>query len=207
MDTKSFSQEFLASFEGMSGRVYHAFDRHEHVGDYKFNPDLPIWVGQDFNVDPMTSCIMQPQPNGELWIVDEIFLSNSNVEEVCREIERRYWRYQRKVSIFPDPSGQQRQQGRGDTNFAIFREMGFTSVISRRRTPPIEDRVNAVNRMLMSADGTVKLRLDKSCRHTIKSLEQTMYKEGTPDIDKRGGYCIEYKYPVKKVKIKGFNFD
>lgn len=61
MDTKSFKQEFLASFEGMSGKVYHAFDRHKHVGDYKFNPDLPIWIGQDFNVDPMTSCVMQPQ--------------------------------------------------------------------------------------------------------------------------------------------------
>lgn len=216
MDIKSFNQEFLASFVGMSGRVYHAFDRAEHVGQYDFNPNLPIWVGQDFNVDPMTSCIMQPQKNGEVWVVDEIFLPNSNVEEVCRELERRYWRHQNKVSIFPDPSGQQRQQGRGDTNFAIFREMGFSSVISRRRTPPIEDRVNAVNRMLMSADGVVKFRVDKKCRQTIKSLEQTMYKEGTPEIDKRGGaehmtdalgYCIEYKFPVKKVKIAGFNFD
>lgn len=216
MDVKSFRQEFLASFEGMSGRVYHAFDRNSHVGEYKFNPDLPIWVGQDFNVDPMTSCIMQPQKNGEVWVVDEIFLPNSNVEEVSREIERRYWRYQNKVSIFPDPSGQQRQQGRGDTNFEIFKEMGFKRVVSRRRTPPIEDRINSVNRMLMSADGTINFRVDKQCRQTIKSLEQTMYKEGTPDIDKRAGfehmtdalgYCIEYNFPIKKFEFVGYNFD
>lgn len=216
MDIKSFRQEFLASFEGMSGRVYHAFDRKIHTGEYKFNPDLPIWVGQDFNVDPMTSCIMQPQANGEVWVVDEIFLPNSNVEEVCREIERRYWRHQKNIAIYPDPSGQQRQQGRGDTNFQIFKDAGFTSVISRRRTPPIEDRVNAVNRILMSADGTVRFRVDKECRQTIRSLEQTMYKEGTPDIDKRSGmehmtdalgYCIEYRFPVKRVEIFGYNFD
>lgn len=216
MDIKSFRQEFMASFEGMSGKVYHAFDRATHVGDYPFNPDLPIWVGQDFNVDPMTSCIMQPQPDGEVWVVDEIWLPNSNVEEVAREIERRYWRQQNKIKIYPDPSGQQRQQGRGDTNFEVFKEMGFKSIVSRKRTPPIENRINAVNAMLMSASGKVRLKVDKNCRQTIKSLEQTMYKEGTPDIDKRGdvehmtdalGYCIEYRFPLKKIKIAGVNFD
>ncbi|MEL1782947.1 phage terminase large subunit [Acinetobacter baumannii] len=42
MDEKSFKQEFLASFETMSGRVYYPFDRKEHVGKYPFNPKLPI---------------------------------------------------------------------------------------------------------------------------------------------------------------------
>lgn len=46
--TKSFRQEFEASFENMSGRVYYPFDRREHTGDYPFNPDLPIWVGYGF---------------------------------------------------------------------------------------------------------------------------------------------------------------
>ena len=216
MDAKSFRQEFLASFEGMTGRVYHAFERDIHVDNLPFNPELPIWIGQDFNVDPMTSCVMQPQPNGEVWIVDELYLPNSNVEEVCRELERRYWQHQKDIQIYPDPSGQQRQQGRGDTNFDIFRDAGFSSVISRNRTPPIQDRVNSVNSMLMAADGTVRLRVDKKCVHTIKSLEQTMYKEGTPDIDKRQGnehmtdalgYCIEYRFPLKKIKLLGFNYD
>lgn len=216
MDIKSFRQEFLANFEGMTGRVYHAFDREHHVGDYKFNPDLPIWIGQDFNVDPMTSCIMQKQKNGEIWVVDELFLPNSNVEEVCRELERRYWRHQKEIQVYPDPSGQQRQQGRGDTNFQIFKDMGFPNVISRNRTPSISERVNSVNAMLMSASGDVRMRVDKKCHQTIKSLEQTMYKEGTPDIDKRAGvehmtdalgYCIEYRFPVKKIKLLGFNYD
>jgi hypothetical protein len=220
MDVKSFRQEFLASFEGMSGKVYHAFDRRTHVKPVEFNPNLPIWVGQDFNVDPMTSAIMQPAKNefGEtvINIVDEIYLPNSNVEEVSREIEKRYWRYQNKITIFPDPSGQQRQQGRGDTNFDIFRDMGFNSISSRSRTPPVENRTNAVNRMLMSADGDVRMYVNPKCFHSIRSLEQTMYKEGTPEIDKRQGnehmtdalgYCIELKFPVKKNFYFGVNLD
>ena len=66
MDPKSFAQEYLASFENMSGRVYYPFDRNVHVRPLQFNPRLPIWVGQDFNIDPMSSVILQPQPNGEV---------------------------------------------------------------------------------------------------------------------------------------------
>jgi hypothetical protein len=82
MDDKSFKQEFLASFETMSGRVYHAFERKVHVKPCPFNPKLPIWVGQDFNLDPMSSVILQPQPNGEVWCVGEISLPSSNTAEV-----------------------------------------------------------------------------------------------------------------------------
>jgi hypothetical protein len=88
MDEKSFRQEFEASFETMSGRVYYAFDRNKHVGDYPFNPKLPIWIGQDFNIDPMSSVIMQPQPNGEVWIVDECVLHGSNTQETADELAR-----------------------------------------------------------------------------------------------------------------------
>jgi hypothetical protein len=220
MDVKSFRQEFLASFEGMSGKVYHAFNRDLHVKPTPFNPKLPIWVGQDFNVDPMTSCIMQPhtRPDGkvEIHVIDEIYLPNSNTEEVCREIEKRYWRYQNKIVIFPDPSGQQRQQGRGDSNFDIMTEMGFGSIQSRSRTPPVENRTNAVNRMLENANGDVCMRIDPKCTHTIRSLDQTMYKTGTPEIDKRQGnehmtdalgYAIELKFPVRKIFYFGTNHD
>jgi hypothetical protein len=59
MDEKSFRQEFEASFETMSGRVYYPFDRKVHVKPLDFNKDLPIWVGQDFNIDPMSGVILQ----------------------------------------------------------------------------------------------------------------------------------------------------
>jgi hypothetical protein len=100
MDPKSFAQEYLASFENMSGRVYYPFDRSVHVKPLQFNPKLPVWVGQDFNIDPMSSVILQPQPNGELWAVDELVLFSSNTAEVCDELERRFWRWKSQVTIF-----------------------------------------------------------------------------------------------------------
>ena len=59
LDPKTFESEYLANFKNISGCVYYAFDRRIHVGDYPFDKNLPIWVGQDFNVDPMAAGIMQ----------------------------------------------------------------------------------------------------------------------------------------------------
>jgi len=214
MDDKTFRQEFEASFESVSGRVYHSFDRKKHVGDYKFNPDLPIWVGQDFNVDPMSTVVMQPQKNGEVWIVDEIIRDRSSVVDVSNELERRYWRHKSKISIFPDPSGNNRQHARGETSFDIFRDAGFKKIIFKKKAPLVADRINSVNRMFSDAKGEARLFIDRSCKKTIKSFEQTIFKEGAPEVDKRGGvehatdavgYPIEYKFPIKKVKLLGTN--
>jgi len=214
MDEKSFRQEFEASFETMSGRVYYPFERSKHVGDYPFNPDLPIWVGQDFNIDPMSSVILQPQPNGEVWAVDEIVLYGSNTEEVCDELERRYWRYMKQITIYPDPAGGHRQHARGESDLDIFRERGFKRIKHRRKHPAIADRVNSVNRMIQTGDGQIHLRVDKKCRQLINSLEQTIYKPGGRDVDKTGGvehsadalgYPIEIEFPVRKIKIQGIS--
>lgn len=214
MDAKSFAQEFLASFEVMSGRVYYPFDRAIHVGKYKFNPNLPIWVGMDFNIDPMSTVIFQKQPSGEVWAVDEIVRFSSNTEEICDELDKRYFRYQKNTTIYPDPAGGHRQHARGETDLDILREKGFKRIKYRKKHPLVADRVNSVNRLLRAADGTIKLRVDENCKQFINSLEQTLYKPGTREIDKdasvehstdAGGYCLELEFPVRKIELMGIS--
>jgi len=202
------------SFETMGGRVYYPFDRHEHVGDHKFNKDLPMWVGQDFNRDPMSGVVLQPQKNGDIWAVGEIVLPNSSTVEAVQELERRYWRSKSVTAIFPDPAGAYKQHARGETDLDIFRESGYRRIYHRRKHPPVADRVNCVNRMLRSADGSIKLRIDRSCQHLIDSLEQTIYKEGMRDVDKTMGtehsadalgYAMEFKFPLRKIIVAGLS--
>jgi hypothetical protein len=214
MDEKSFKQELEASFETMGGRVYYPFDRKVHVGDYRFNPDLPLWIGQDFNRDPMSGVVMQLQSNGEVWIVDEIILRNSSTEEAVNEIERRYWRHLNNIAMFPDPAGIYHQHARGETDLDIFRQRGLNRIYFRRKHPKVADRVNCVNRLLKAADGSIKMRVDAKCKSTIASLEQTVYKEGSREVDKALGmehatdalgYCIEFKFPLRQIKLVGLN--
>lgn len=215
MDDKSFRQEFEASFETMAGRVYHAFDRNIHLGDHAFNPRLPIWIGQDFNIDPMSSIILQPQPSGEVWAVDECVLPGSNTQETADEMARRFYRQQNQVVFYPDPAGAYGStKGRGDSDIDILRQAGFRRIKHRHKHPKVSDRINAVNRMLKSADGTIRLRIDRKCKHMIAALEQVIYKPNSREVDKSMGiehiadalgYCIEIEFPVREVKILGMN--
>jgi hypothetical protein len=214
MDEKSFAQEFLASFEVMAGRVYYPFDRNEHVGKYQMNSKLPIWVGMDFNIDPMSAVIYQLQPSGELWAVDEVVLFGSNTQEMCEALDKKLWRHQSHVIIYPDPAGGQRQHARGETDMDILRESGFKRIKYRRKHPFVADRVNAVNRLLRAADGTVRMRINDTCKHLINAFEQTIYKKGSRDVDKdagvehsadAAGYCIELEFPVRKIEVGGLS--
>ena len=215
LDPRIFDQEYMATFLSMTGKVYHCFDRHKHVGHYPFDPNLPVWVAQDFNVNPMTTVIMQYHRDiDEIWVVDEITKYRSNVEEVVEEIERRYWRHKQNTVIFPDPAIVQTQHARGETNVDIFVEKGYTDIRFRKRHPAQSDRINCMNRMMLNARGDVRFRVDSTCRDSIKSLERTMYREDKPEIDKTlgtehwtdgMGYLVEYMFPMRQKIIMGTN--
>lgn len=214
MDEKSFRAEFLASFESMSGRVYYAFDRKEHIANVEFNPKLPIWIGMDFNIDPMSTVIFQPQPNGQIWAVDELVQVSSNTDDICTELEKRYYKYQNQVTIYPDPAGSSRQHARGESDLDIIREHGFKRIKVKRAHSAVADRINAVNRVLKTANGDIRLFINPKCKHLIDSFEQTLYIAGSRDVDKAlgvehsadaAGYCIEIEFPLRKFKPAGFS--
>lgn len=217
LDPRTFRQEYEASFETMSGRVYYAFDRNIHVGKYELDESKPILVGQDFNVDPMCSAIMQWHPDkDELWIVDEIYMPSSNTAEVADELERRYWRQfkSKRIGVYPDPAGGSRSSARGESDLMVFRDKGIRHIYYRSKHPPVADRINSVNSMLMSASGKVRMRVNHSCKNVIDSLEQTIYIPGTREVNKKLGkehmadaigYPVEYLFPVNRLFLAGTN--
>lgn len=215
LDPKSFEQEFLASFDTMTGKVYYAFDRKTHASKFlPFNPDLPIWIGQDFNIDPMSSVVLQPQKNGEIWVVDEINLKNSSTHELSEAIENKFYKWKRNVEIYPDPAGAARGHTRGESDLDILRQMGYRKLFYKKKHDLVADRINAVNRMFLTAAGESRLYISNHCTNIIKSLEQTVYKEGTREVNKKLGtehmadalgYCISFRFPVAKKQYYGIS--
>jgi hypothetical protein len=194
MDPRTFRQEYEASFENFAGRVYYAFDRRHNVKKCPHNPALPIHVGMDFNVNPMSATIFQEQSDGEVWQTGEIIIPTSDTGEMAREIKTRYGRMANggaqdvsHITVYPDPAGAQRKtSAQGKTDISILRDAGLR-VIAMSSHPLVRDRINLVNGRFLSAAGKRALYVDPSCKESVKCYEQLTYKEGTNEPDKKMG--------------------
>ena len=83
MDEKDFNEQFNASWENAAGAIYSKFSERYNVSPYvSYNPDKPIVVGSDFNVDPMGWVLGQEYTNRrgvkEFHVFDELYIRNTN---------------------------------------------------------------------------------------------------------------------------------
>ena len=211
LDTRTFEQEYEAEFVTYTGLVYYGFDYRESVVDKDYDPDLPVMIGMDFNIDPMTATIFQEDENdGTLFLVDEIEIFGSNTDEMAEEILCRY--PETYITVFPDPTCvQSRTSAGGRTDLSILQSYGFKCKF-RRKHPLIRDRINSVNSALCAADGTRRLLISKTCKRVINAFERHSYKKGTNLPEKGGesdlshitdsvGYLVEYLYPINKQEL------
>ena len=203
LDSRTFRQEFEASFEQYMGRIAYNFDREHNVIKIE-DPDLKVLhIGMDFNVSPITAAI-HIRKDDTLLQFDEINMHSANTQDMCDEIKNRYPRS--KVFVYPDPSGTQRKTSAGgQTDHSILSNNGFI-VKSPRKHNAVKDRINSYNARLCSTDGQRHLYISPNCKHTIESLEKFSYKEGTQIPDKNGydhmfdaaSYCVDYLFPLVK---------
>jgi hypothetical protein len=203
MDSRTYKQEFEATWETFQGVVAYNFSREHNIRRLE-NPDLRLLhVGLDFNTSPCTAAIFVQQGK-EMYQIDEIHMLNSNTQEVADELSRRYPKS--TIICYPDPAGNQRKtSASGATDFTILRNTGFT-VKAPTRHNLVRDRINSFNARLCSSDGIRHLFIDPKCKYTIESLEKFCYKENTQVPDKgtwdhmfdAASYCIDYMFPIKR---------
>jgi hypothetical protein len=204
LDERTFRQEFMATFETYSGRIYYAFDR-------KVNCEPPtqvdlsvIYTGWDFNIDPM-SVVVAVRHGDRLYVIDEVRMFSSNTAEAVEEVKQRYAKS--KIFAYPDPASRQRKTSAGGlTDLTILSNAGFVVKAPNAHTP-VRDRINAVNSRLKDAKGLSHLFIHPKCKYTIEGLERHTYKEGTSQPDKDSGYdhmmdalgyMVDYMFPVRR---------
>ena len=199
MDPVRFRQEFEASFETTGNRAAWNFDRDIHIKQAKELSSYKWW-GCDFNVDYMTAVLACQYTDGTIHYYDEIRLKNSNTEEMARKMKA----IEKNIEVYPDPAGNARSTTSNRSDHHILRDYGFL-IRSKKAHPSHIDRLNALNRKLLDADGNVSMTIDPKCKYLIKDLEQVQR-------DKKGGidktqidlthsldacsYAISYKFPV-----------
>lgn len=188
-DEKFYQQEVLGSYLSMEGgKVYWAFDRDAHLRSLTPDQSLPLQWALDFNVDPMSSVIVQTTRGG-VRVLDEIVLRRATTGQACEEFLKRYPIHRTGVEIFGDASGKAAQTT-GATDYEMIRE--YFAVHSTlqvkykvpRSNPLVRERCNLMNRQLRSAAGTIGMLVDPKCKELIKDLEQVSFKSETTEIDK-----------------------
>lgn len=204
LDERTFRQEFMATFETFAGRIYYAFDRQANIRKYMDPLPEQIYVGMDFNIDPM-SAVIAHKSGDTLHIIDEVRIFSSNTQEMCDELKQRFPK--QRIWVYPDPAGNQRKSSAGgQTDITILRNAGFTVKVPNSHTP-VRDRINAVNSRLCDTIGIRRLFIDPKCKYTIEGLERQTYKAGTSQPDKDSGYdhqndalgyLVDYIFPVRR---------
>ena len=178
LDNRTFRQEFEASFENLTGLVAISFDDENISSEVQDLHMLPLYMGVDFNVDPLCG-ICAVKNNENLYVFDEIILTGgATTWDFAEEVVNRYG-VERRIITCPDPTGGARKtSGVGLTDHTILRRSGFT--VSSPKAPwKIRDKITAVNTALFDANGDRRTFIHPRCKELIKSLRTLTYAPNT----------------------------
>lgn len=188
-DEKFYQQEVLGTYLSLSGgKVYGSFDRADNLADLYLDNRFPLMWALDFNVDPMSSVVVQVVGR-QIRVLDEIVLRGATTAEACAEFLRKYPRHAAGVIVYGDASGYQ-QQTTGGTDYEMVRDYFRVHATTRvhyraqKSNPSIRERVNLTNAKLRSAGGEISLLVDRKCKELVKDFEQVSYKPDTNLVDK-----------------------
>ena len=215
--------------EADDGNVYHCFDERTHCKPLNRDEAMQLFVSLDFNVNPGSIVIGQYDRGvgyrlmNRCEILEEIVIPNSNtmdmMAKLLMELKKYQWGYTLEVEVYGDAAGTQRSSQSQKSNWQIVAEyFGMdTSIhyrfLRKKANPMIVDRVNAVNTMLKSADGTVRLYVDDvKCPELIKDFKKVKWQTDSAGsssglLDKSDakrthisdalGYALEYLFALK----------
>jgi Terminase large subunit, T4likevirus-type, N-terminal len=203
-DDRFFRQEAEGEYLNIfSGRVYYSYEAERNDAPLEFNPHQRLNWALDFNIDPMSSVLLQDL-GGNIQVLDEISLRGASINDMCaRFIERvtplmAKWRDtngQRpfEVGVYGDAAANSGNIQTKRSDYQAIKEY-FRSVpeikliwCENTSNPPVKDRVASVNRMLCDAMGRVRLFVDPRCTELRSDFLKVSWKRGAEgfDLDKK----------------------
>jgi hypothetical protein len=221
LDERTYRSEYQASFESLGqGSAYYAFDRVENVQRLAYNRSYPLLWALDFNVNPLCSVLAQ-EWNGQVHILQELILPNSNTLAACEEFLHRTAKLPSNLNVYVygDATGEQERTSASRTDWQIvknffgrYKDRFNASFRVPRSNPPVKDRINCVNAKLRNYAGHHSLLVDPACKQLIKDFEQVCWKadpngNALAELDKSDpmrthtsdavGYLIAQDFPMR----------
>jgi hypothetical protein len=214
MSAKQFKQEFEASFETASGRIYEDYGKH-NITDAHIEPHEQLMWMHDQNFTPLSSAIGVRRNGNSLFLLDEIVLTSAVSKQSALEFVERFKDHKNKhVLIYGDPAGRQGEKHGHASDYTdiegVLKAHGWT--YERRvkpAAPAIKDRQNAVRAKILTASGDTSLFVNPATAPWChKGLSTVQVKEGSTFQEDQSnqyqhittaiGYCVDREWPVIK---------
>lgn len=188
LDARDYAEQYEASWQKVGGLVFWAFNEVLNVRESTYKSELPLMIGSDFNVDPMAWVVAQ-HVDGELHVLDELFIRNTNTRATLDELHNRYKSHRSGFDFFGDATSRARNTRASESDYVQIRnDRRFTGarVFYPRRNPKLSDRFSATNAMFCNAEGVRRCFVHPRCKNLIRDLTTRAYKEGESVPDDYG---------------------
>lgn len=211
MSAKQYQQEYCASFETATGRIYEDYSKANYT-DVEIEPHEQLMWMHDQNYTPLSSAI-GVRRGDNLYLLDEIVLSSAVSRQSALEFVERFKGHQNKhVIVYGDPAGRAGEKHGHASDYTeiedVLREHGwrFTRRVKKAH-PAIKDRQNAVRAKICTADGHRSLFVNPKtapwCHEglaTVQLQEGSTFQEDQKNqyqhITTAIGYCVDYEWPI-----------
>jgi hypothetical protein len=211
MGLRQYRQEFEASFETATGRIYADYSPDNYTADEIQPHERLCWM-HDQNYTPLSSAVGVIRGKS-LYLLDEIVLTSAVSRQSALEFVEKYKNHQNKhVHIYGDPAG---RAGEKHGQESAYREIetvlkmsgwAFTRKVKPAH-PSIKDRQNSVRAKIKNAAGEVSLYVNpKTAPWCHKGLATVQLQEGSSfqedqtneyqHITTAIGYMVDYEWPI-----------
>ena len=210
MSAKQYKQEYEASFEGATGRIYEDYGTANHT-DAKIEPHEQLCWMHDQNYTPLSSAVGVKRGES-LYLLDEIVLTSAVSKQSAAEFVDKFKDHKnRHVLVYGDPAGQAGEKHGHASDYTdiegVLKANGWTYTRKVKPAhPAIKDRQNAVRAKICTADGVRSLFVNPvTAKWCDKGLATVQLQQGsTFQEDQKNkyqhittaiGYCVDVIWP------------
>lgn len=176
--------QYMAFVEGdwdvnikVGGEFYKCFELDNHVGYCAYNPELPLHISWDDNVNPYLPCGVFQIEGKAVKMIDEIsgVTPNNTIKAVCREFIRKYPAHSTGLFIYGDATAQ-KEDTKLEKGYNFFRliqdelaQYRPTMRISKSN-PSVVMRGMWINTILEKNINGISFLIDEKCKNAINDF-------------------------------------
>jgi hypothetical protein len=212
MSARQYQQEFEASFETATGRIYEDYGQANRTNEEIKPHETLVWM-HDQNFTPLSSAVGVVRGDA-LYLLDEIVLISAVSRQSAIEFVERFKDHKNKrVRIYGDPAGRAGEKHGHASDYTdiedVLRKNGwqFERRVARS-APSIKDRQNAVRAKVCTADGKRSLFVNPNKAPTCdKGMSTVQLQKGSTFQEDQSnssqhittaiGYMIHREWPIR----------